>query len=311
MKADLVIPAFGDKALQRCLQSISQQALSSHEINRVIVVDDCSDPPIEFLDGQEELPLVLFSNSTNLGRSAARNIGASKGSGTAVIFLDADLFLSAPESLQVLLDYLEEGERVVMGQVVRKNSRFWAWYETRSVSRQLSRSGPDWAGTTALIALHRTTFNYLGGFDEDFRAYGFEDRDFLYRAFLAGIPIVRAAKATADHDGDSSALQIARKLHAAGRSSSQLFRTKHPKAYRQLPYAMIDLSESPSVLRYITVWFYEAALRGAAIAACFQDRNRLPFRLRGITIRYLSALAFAAGTARSRSQTRQNKRTEA
>lgn len=308
MKADLIIPAFGDKTLQRCLQSVAEQKLSCHEISSVIIVDDGSNPPIRVCGGHAGLPLFLRRNSMNLGRSASRNIGASTGSGSAVIFLDADLLLSTPDSLQVLLDRLKEDEMVVMGRIIRNYPSFWAWYETRSVSRKLVESGPNWAGTTAFVALYRKAFDQLGGFDTNFTAYGFEDRDFLYRAFLAGLPIVRAAEAIAEHDGDSSAVRVARKLHAAGRSSAQRFRTKHPNAYRQLPYAMIDLSDAPAILRCITVRVYKAALRGAVLAARFHDRNRLPFWLRGITVRFLSALAFAAGTAQSRSLARQNSR---
>ena len=298
MNVDLVIPAYGDINLDRCLRSIRKQRLSRHEISSVTVVDDGSDPPIKAQSDYDGLPLKIRRNRTNFGRSAARNIGASAGSARGLIFLDADLCLSSADSVEVLLDHLDAINGVVLGTIDRRYPPFWAWYESRSLSKQLARSGPSWAGTTAFIAMSRTLFSDLKGFDEGFKEYGFEDRDLLYRAYLSGISIEPSPHATAEHDGEIQALRVSIKLNAAGRWTAQRFRIKHPDAYRQLPYSKIDLSEAPPIIRCIAIWIYSFAKRVASLAARFKDRNRLPYRLRSAAVRLLSAVAFAAGTAR-------------
>lgn len=300
MKADIVIPTFGDSGLYRCLRSISEQRLGNHSIASVTVVDDGSDPPVRIRKEDYVLPIYLRRSTINLGRSTARNIGALVGVDHALIFLDADIRLTSPASFRIMLDRLEGIDSVVLGGVVRSHSRFWSWYETRSVARQLDQSGPTWAGTTSFVGIPRTVFDRVGGFDEGFREYGFEDRDLLYRLYSAGVVIQRCREACAEHDGDTQAVRVAEKLHAAGCASAQRFRRKHPDAYWQLPYSRFDFSRANRIIQKATILIYEQARFAAAIAAGFDDYDRLPYWLRGAGVRVLSALAFAAGTAQSR-----------
>ena len=247
------------------------------------------------------LPLQILRNKTNQGRSVARNRGASAGCGHAIIFLDVDLCLSGASAFQTLLDRLEATGGLVIGSVHRHRPKFWAWYGNRTIGQRLSRSGPCWADTTAFMALRRPIFDRLHGFDEAFREYGFEDRDLIYRAYYAGIPIARCRDAEAEHSGDVHAARIAEKLYEAGRTTAQRFRSKHPDAYRELPYSRIDISEAPSAVRWSARLLYSGASRIARLGARFEDRNRLPFPARAAAVRVLFALAFAAGTARCES----------
>jgi GT2 family glycosyltransferase len=268
-----------------------------HEISSVTVVDDGSQPKLELALGEFTRPVALYRNQENCGRSAARNKGASIGEAPAFLFLDSDLVLASPGTLQILLDCLKERGGMVQGWVKEVNSPFWVWYQDSSVGRKLEQCGPNWAGTTAFVGLLRADFERLKGFDESFKGYGFEDRDFLYRAHCAGIPIARVRSAVAEHDGDKSVKDLEHKLYDAGRRSAPLFRRKHAQAYEELPYAKIDFHGSPFWLRRCVILTYRAS---SFIARPFLVSDRIPrflYRLRRHGIRFLLALAFAAGTS--------------
>lgn len=306
VRADIVIPAYETHALERCVAAVCKQELVGHEICSVTVVDDGSQPQLELSISDFSLPVVLCRNQVNRGRSAARNRGALVGTAPALVFLDSDLRLSSRSVLQTLLDNLESRHGIVQGHIKQTNSPFWIWYQDNSVGKKLEQSGPEWAGTTALVALLRKDFERLKGFDERFIAYGFEDRDFLYRAHCAGISIARCQSAVAEHNGDKSVHAIERKLHEAGRETAPLFRRKHAQAYKELPYAKIDFSDAPPLVKAFIALIYRAFSFCAGLFPNPKATHVWPYRLRRLAIRCLLALAFAAGTARSHSHAGSN-----
>lgn len=103
MKIDVVIPTFNRLwALKRIMPFY----LLREEVERVIVIDDCStDGTFEWLLNQSSFePRISFvHHEHNRGASAARNTGAYISKSPLVFFADDDMQLSPKNGLQILM----------------------------------------------------------------------------------------------------------------------------------------------------------------------------------------------------------------
>ncbi|WP_454048724.1 glycosyltransferase family 2 protein [Cellulomonas sp. Marseille-Q8402] len=203
--------------LDRTLHALRRQDHPA-ERTEVVVVDDGSPeaphvPPGVRLVRQEDRGFRV---------AAARNLGASHATGEVLVFLDAD---TAPEP-----SYLRELTRLpalapdcvtvgrrrhadlsgvpldapveVVGPQRELTEPQWlreAYRRTRDLVDVDDRSYRYLIGATT--ACSRTLFAATGGFDEGFDAYGGEDWEWAYRAWLAGAVLAHVPAAVAWHDG--------------------------------------------------------------------------------------------------------------
>lgn len=203
--------------LDRTLAALRRQ---THPADRteVIVVDDGSPEPPRVPAGVR----LLRQADEGFRAGAARNLGAAAATGDVLCFLDAD---TTPEpgylTLMARLPALAP-EAVVVGR--RRHARLaglpvdapveragpaaelpeprWlrdAYRETRDLLDADDRAYRYVIG--AAFACSRWFFERLGGFDEQFRAYGGEDWEWAYRAWLGGALLAHVSGAVAWHDG--------------------------------------------------------------------------------------------------------------
>jgi GT2 family glycosyltransferase len=85
---------------------------------------------------------------------------------------------------------------------------------------------------TCNLSLARSLFEKVGGFDEAFTSYGFEDVDFGYRLNLLGHHIVHDPRASAIHDPSLSFAEFAQRRRHAGFALGYLLE-KHPELLPQ------------------------------------------------------------------------------
>lgn len=199
---DVVIPHHENPAgLRRMLAAIAAQDYP-RDLVRVIVADDGSAAP------PKAGPVVTVVRQEDLGfrAAAARNLGASAGSGEVLCFLDCD---TVPEP-----GYLTAA---VAGHDAR----------TVTVGRRRHRTGggplpdPEWLAEgfrstrnladaddasfrfiiSAVLTVGRELFESVGGFDGSIIGYGGEDWDLGWRLWHAGARFRHAPDAVAWHDG--------------------------------------------------------------------------------------------------------------
>lgn len=101
-----VVPCYNiEKYVQRCLDSLARQSLSSdYEIEFILVNDGSTDGTLRVLEeiaASDNRAIVV--NQVNQGVSAARNNGLKAAHGEYVFFLDADDFLTDDAS-QIIYD---------------------------------------------------------------------------------------------------------------------------------------------------------------------------------------------------------------
>lgn len=203
--------------LDRTLRALARQ---DHPADRteVIVVDDGSPVPPRVPDGVR----LLRQEDRGFRAAAARNLGAAAATHDVLAFLDAD---TAPEP-----GYLRALTRLpaLAPDCVAVGRRRHADLAGEAPDAPVERIGPErelpepaWLADAyratrdlldvddrsyryvigAVTACSRALFAEVGGFDEGFSAYGGEDWEWTYRAWLAGAVLAHVPDAVAWHDG--------------------------------------------------------------------------------------------------------------
>jgi GT2 family glycosyltransferase len=203
--------------LDRTLHALARQ---DHPADRteVVVVDDGSPVPPRVPPGVR----LVRQEDRGFRAAAARNLGASLATGDVLVLLDAD---TAPEP-----GYLRAISRLpaLAPDCVVVGRRRHADLTGVPVDAPVEQAGPDHELTEpgwlreayrrthdlleaddrsyryligAVTACSRAFFAATGGFDAGFDAYGGEDWEWAYRAWLAGAVLAHVPAAVAWHDG--------------------------------------------------------------------------------------------------------------
>lgn len=230
------------------------------------------------------------------GRAVARNAGASAAAGDILLFVDADCIPSDNRWLVRLLAELEHPEVVASGGLlIGAGEGFWLRYQSDVREKRTARhSNAQPALTTANLAVKHNAFKRIGGFDPRYRGYGFEDRDLLLRLAQEGV-LALVKDAPVVHRDIVRLAEVTRKLHEAGATTSAVFSSDHPHAYRALGYAAIDCTLH-SWMRPIVAILGPIAM--SAAPAIDHWLERLPYSLGKTLVKAVSALAFLYGTSR-------------
>jgi glycosyltransferase involved in cell wall biosynthesis len=106
MLLTIIIPHYNlpRPLLERCLESVKSQHLSTSELEVLIIDDESENPPLWVKKKFPEFQLICAKHG---GLGSARNVGMSKAAGEYLFFLDSDDFLE-PESLKKCFDILKE-----------------------------------------------------------------------------------------------------------------------------------------------------------------------------------------------------------
>ena len=104
MLLTIIIPHYNlpQELLERCLESVKTQELTTTELEVILIDDGSENPPLWVNERFPEVQLVCAKHG---GLGSARNIGLGKAAGEYIFFLDSDDFLE-PKSLKKCLDIL-------------------------------------------------------------------------------------------------------------------------------------------------------------------------------------------------------------
>lgn len=293
-----VVPVFrnGERALEAARAMLDQE-LPAYMRQDVLLVDDGSgDGTADHIAANLPAGARLLRLECNLGRSGARNAGAAAAQGDLLLFVDCDCLPADTGFIAAHLQRLQQGAVASTGPVIGTGQGFWHTFQVGSSTRRaaLHARGVPYAGSTQNLMVRRGCFEAVGGFDEAYRAYGFEDRDLLIRLAMLG-PIAWADDAVIEHHDDLNLATVCRKMREAGVGGSRIFAMRHPEAYRVLGYAAVDAKLHPA-----RAWLAKAGapllpFLIAAVSAVLEWRW-IPFSLRSLVVRALSATSYLVGT---------------
>jgi GT2 family glycosyltransferase len=168
----------------------------------VVVVDDGSPEPVEGIvdEFSGRLPLHLVRQE-NGGCARARNTGAAHARGEYLVFLDDDCAPPPGWLFQLQRGFRQDPEAMIGGRQVNilHENRFSAASQLL-VDFLLEAANRDRRAGTYVnnIALRRSAFEAMGGFDPDFSKSA-EDRDFCGRWVGEGQQIIYEPGITVDH----------------------------------------------------------------------------------------------------------------
>lgn len=298
----LVIPCRnGGASAAALVEAVAALPLPPEVELEAVVVDDAStDDTADILRGTLPHWARVATPDAHLGRSGARNFGAARARGEWLLFLDCDCLPAGSGFLQAHVAMLDSGADASIGDVRGHQAGFWGRYQSEAGARRARRADAGTGAhvlTAANLLARRPVFEAIGGFDERYRHYGFEDRDFLLRLEQAGTRLERTPGAAVTHHAALDLVSVCAKMRECGQHTAPLFRADHPAAYRDLGYAAFDARLHPLRGRLLAPLARMLLRRVACIEHVVLQRH-WPYRLRCMTARGMTALAYLDGTRR-------------
>lgn len=203
MKTSVVIPNFnGQKLLEKNLPRVHK--LSADEF---IVVDDAStDKSIEFL--VEKYPRIkIIKNDKNRGFIKSVNRGVKESKGDIIILLNSDV-APALDFIGIINNYFQNPKVFA----VSFNEPNWSYAIAAFKNGFLEHAnGPKtnqahisfWASGGS-AAFRKSIWEELGGFDEIYEPFYWEDIDLSYRAWKSGYKVWWEPKALVSHEHETT-----------------------------------------------------------------------------------------------------------
>lgn len=207
IKISVIIPTHNrpDKLI-RTLSGLMDQEIVGADYE-IIVVDDGSTPPVSLSETSNKYSCKLV-RSEKLGRSAARNSGATAAKGQMIIFIDDDMQVEQDFLAEHLAAHLESPDALRVGAIhLPEESRKTPFGKFRHDLEQhcVPQSGEESCAPNFCAAgnmsMARERFLALGGFDKSIDSG--EDQDFALRHTESKGEIVFVPKAEAIHCDDA------------------------------------------------------------------------------------------------------------
>ncbi len=246
MILSVVIPTCNKRdLLARTLAALRVQQPGTDAWQIVVVNDGSTDDTARLLDelAAEDPRLVVVSPPRNVGRAAARNLGWQAASGRWVLFLDDDI-LAPVGLLKAHLEILErDPSHGTIGPAVTDPSivdgPHFHYLDTRGVAKLPHGPAPGKYLVTQNAAVPRNALERIGGFDEEFAAYGFEDMALGFRLEDSGVHFQVLPTPVPLHIHHHTLAEYLGKKRICGHGSLQQIAERHPHRLAEMRLHLI------------------------------------------------------------------------
>lgn len=193
----IVVPSFDALAsTQRCLEALRACADPRHAQEIWFVDNGSRDGSREYLAAQPDVQ--LLANDTNVGAPRARNQALAQARGDWLVFMDNDVVVTQGWLARLIHHAEIDPWAACIGPVTDRAAHGQAIeYSGGDDPTALARFAAERAHAFAhqarcasllssfLVLVRRSAIDAIGGFDERFSPWGFDDDDFTLRAALA------------------------------------------------------------------------------------------------------------------------------
>lgn len=285
----VVIPTYNSRdVLQRTLRSVFAQDLPKDHYEIIVLDDGSGDGTGEMVEQLDAPVRLTYHWQQNRGRAAARNAGSRIAQGRILFYLDSDV-LASPNLLSRHFRYHEtqNGAIGVQGRtLIHPDSKVTPFMKAKELVPDLTRRR-----RTGLSPYHVITRNLsiraedlwaVGGFDENFPGYGWEDIELGLRLRAHGVRFLYDPEAIGYHDDVETLERTREKLREAGQGAVYFWRKHQRRAglgfFLEIHPAMLPLKwlvyrtgVVGSVVRRVLPW----AERRENLWACSECYNYL------------------------------------
>lgn len=299
--ADIVIPLYNNwPALSTLAQKI-RAWIDRYSWVNIFIVDDGSEETIQDLPFpiQNQPRVTLLRHEENRGRASALNTGYQAGRSEFVVFLDADCL---PEDGWLDRFFSEEsrfGADCIFGNLRAEGGSYWARYLNdlyKKKAKSYLRGSLDF--NTPFCMFRRELLDQVGGFNEEYRRYGFEDRDLIQnlRATI-GIKPLFLPDVYATHSPPRSLQGILNKASESGASSAKVYSNRFPVHYRKTGYWFFDSRQHGRAHNVLMAFLWLIVDRNVFGIKTLMEKESLPYPVWKSLVKLSSGLAFFHGTS--------------
>ncbi len=272
--------------LKLCLDALERQTIRSKEVIEVIVVHNGDDYEASYFEGYE-LKFQFLNFEENVGFAKANNEGVKLCSSEWVALLNVDAFPQegwlehlhkatqhhpdvstfASKQIQYNNPDLLDG----IGDAYHMSGLVWRQAFGQSVADTHIESKEIFSACAAAVLYKKSTFEAVGGFDEDYFSYS-EDVDLGFRLRLNGYKCLYVPDAVVHHVGSAS---------TGGQDSD--FAVYH--GHRNLVWTFFK--NMPMVLLLICLPFHVALNLVSLVYFSLKGRTSIIFKAKGDALRAL------------------------
>lgn len=229
MKISAVIPYYNGKNIfEKNIQQIINIFKKYHGEKEIIIIDDFStDNSNDFLNqlkNNKEIEIKVFKNNTNLGFSKTVNKGVEQASGEIIILLNTDVAPSENFLEPLLMHFKDDpsassGEPEVFavgcldksiekGKIVERGRGLGDWKRGFLIHRrgEVNKISTLWVSGGS-GAFRKSIWDKLGGLNELYSPFYYEDIDLSYRALKSGYTILFEPKSIVTHEHEKGAIK--------------------------------------------------------------------------------------------------------
>jgi glycosyltransferase involved in cell wall biosynthesis len=183
--------------LEKCLKALVDQTLPGEAYEIVVVDDGSTDDTPALIDAlKTHQPTWQYLWQENRGRSHARNVGIRMALGELTVFIDSDVVVTRDFlATHLALHEANAGKKVFVQGLSVNTDRFDDPLSTPINASHFSAA----FFATNNVSIPTAYLIEVGGFDESFTEYGWEDLELGLRLKAIGVDIVRSREAVGYH----------------------------------------------------------------------------------------------------------------
>jgi len=206
----VIIPVYKNTKL--FLDNLKKNLKFLDDCEILIVNDDPEKSIKKEIKSFKENNIFLIENRKNLGFGQSVNIGAKYAKGDYLFLLNTDVILNNKNYLHALKYFNENPNLFAVSfaqvekdnQIVGKNILYFKdGLFCHQKANNLNFGFNAWAEGGACL-IDKKKFNYLGGFDNLYSPFYWEDVDLSYRAWKAGFKILFDPKILVEHHHETT-----------------------------------------------------------------------------------------------------------